>query len=230
LACAANARVVQLLVGAGADPNRLEAKGTSPEFSLTPVMAAVGRSRLETIRGLIAAGARVNGANPAGVTALMRAAELERVEILRALLEAGADPNAQSIGGVTALSLAITKGNPEIVRALLGGGADPNVRDPEGVPLLIKACRSRYNQVHEVVRTLLEFGADVNATDNSGVTALMRAVRRAHPGLIGLLLDAGADLRGALEAANEIPSFAPNRNEVLHLITAAKSRREPPSV
>ena len=85
------------LLSAGADPNHTN------DFGKTPLMVAAHFDRVDSVRKLLEAGAKVNastqsaaswreGPKRAGRTALMYAAENAGPAVLEALLEAGADP------------------------------------------------------------------------------------------------------------------------------------------
>lgn len=106
----------------GADPD-LEAGG-----GLVPLHVAARDGRLEAIRLLVAAGARVDRPDRTrhGWPPLLHAIHRRHVGAARALLEAGADPNGRAAGGgVTPLIMASGYGMTATVRALLEAGADP---------------------------------------------------------------------------------------------------------
>lgn len=122
------------LLDVGAQPSTPTAKD-----GLTPLMLAATQTRAPTrdlalaqgsdavaiATDLIARGADVNAATPAGVTALMIAAGHDNAPMIGLLLRVGADPNARSADGKTALDIARAALNEASVKSLefLSGGA-----------------------------------------------------------------------------------------------------------
>ncbi|HSN86416.1 MAG TPA: ankyrin repeat domain-containing protein [Thermoanaerobaculia bacterium] len=106
---------VAALVTRGADPDRYD---TGPN-RWTPLLHAVHKNQLESVRALLAAGADVNKPAPNGLTPLAMAANQGEAEIVDELLAAGADPGARSSHGWTPLQQAVARGDERIVRSLL---------------------------------------------------------------------------------------------------------------
>jgi ankyrin repeat protein len=94
----------------------------------TPLMIAALEGDTETVRTLLAHGARVNAKDNEGHTALMFAVINSHSEIVKALLRAGARVNARAGDGGTALMLAATNGDAEITQILLNDGAKTGYR------------------------------------------------------------------------------------------------------
>lgn len=125
-----DARLTQMLLQAGADPN----DGESLYHSLEGTPASRECTRL-----LLQAGARVEGSN-----ALFRVLDLDDVQALRLLLDHGADPNEDNGQGEWGRPLlwAIRRGRSTVhVQALLEAGADPSVRTPQGLSAAALARR-----------------------------------------------------------------------------------------
>ena len=178
-----NAKLVQILIQAGANVNDAHLEGDG----VPPLLFATQRGHEEIVRLLIDAGADVNhtltdqdlfGKNPlSGASALILAIDEGHTGIARLLLEAGADSNprisdssSRSDAGASALLLAVAMKNEEIVRLLIAAGADVNFTLPDqefpargettgGVSVLMIAINTGYE---DIVRLLINAKADVN--------------------------------------------------------------------
>jgi len=158
----------------------------------TPLMLAAAFGSADALRFLIAGGADVRAASPAGVTALQWA--LTDIGKTRMLIEAGADVNAVSQLGRTPLIVAASGNDTtEVVRLLLSKRANVNAADNTGVTPLIAAAN--VDNV-EVAMMLLAHGADVHAKARTGQssTALMGAAVNGNARLVTALLARKPDL------------------------------------
>ena len=107
----------KLLVGAGADPDRV-----NPHNSCTELICAAESGRVPMIRLLIDIGADVNKADETyAMTPLIWAVKRGHNHVVRILLEAGADPNVADNFGVAPLI-------SEVPSTIPGGEAPPNRR------------------------------------------------------------------------------------------------------
>jgi ankyrin repeat protein len=176
---AADAKVAQALINAGADVNKVDEDGS------TALMYATRADERKTVRCLIQAGADVDAADVYGTTALMIASRRRDAKMVRVLIQSGADVDAADVEGTTALMYAAKRGDPEIVRVFLTVGsapayahADREATDHTGMTALMHAAE-RLGHAHEVY---------VNTEDCASVVALLqgrfrlneavRAVRR----------------------------------------------------
>jgi ankyrin repeat protein len=103
------------LTRAGADP---DFRDSGPN-GWTPLLHAVHKNQLGSVRALIAAGAGPNERGENGLTPLMLAAAQGEPEIVEELLKAGANPRLRGPLRWTALEQAVTGGNPRVVEALM---------------------------------------------------------------------------------------------------------------
>jgi ankyrin repeat protein len=116
-----------------------------PFGGLTPLLFAAREGCLECVRSLIEAGAKIDLADPKGVTALFLAIDNFHFDTAKVLIEAGANPNKWDWWGRTPLYSAVdvntlphggradrrsvdTTTSTEIIELLLEAGAWPNVQ------------------------------------------------------------------------------------------------------
>ncbi|HVQ12604.1 MAG TPA: ankyrin repeat domain-containing protein [Vicinamibacterales bacterium] len=156
------------------------------------VDAARGQDQT-TVRALIGRKADVNTRSADGSTALLWAAHWNDVATAELLLRSRADANLANDFGMTPLSRACTNGSAPLVDLLLKSGAKPNTRIATGeTPLMTCAGSGSV----EAVRLLIARGADVNAKEpTQNQSALMWAAAERHADVVGLLVEAGADLQ-----------------------------------
>jgi ankyrin repeat protein len=172
-----------------------------------PLMKAVDKVDLASVKRLLAEGADVNAQDQWGRTALGYACSTGRTtqEIVDTLLAAGADPNIADHEGVTPLYSAANVKSAEVVQALLRAGADPNHASPRGATALMVAAAWGAT---DKVRVLLDAGADPNHSDEYGRTALMSAAHHGYVRTVRVLLAAGADVNAKDEKGNTALSLA----------------------
>ncbi len=154
---------------------------------------------------------------------------------LQTLIAAGLDFEFQDDNGRTVLMVAAATGETESVTALLQSGAIVDAMDYRGQTAFFHAVMAGRRKT---VGRLVELGADVNHVSHGGLplsgsrTALILAAERNDPGMIQLLLEAGADVNlsstdgmTALMAAARKGAFEPVR---LLLEAGAEVRRYAP--
>jgi ankyrin repeat protein len=192
------AAAVMALISAGADVN------VSSDTGLTALHQAAqspAGGRLDTVGALLAADAEADEETDHGLTALMGAARVADPQLISLLLEHGADPNAATVNGQTALMFACEAGGRSArefdrsdraaacVGVLIAAGAAVDARNVSGETALLWAA---WFADAILVRALLEAGADPNARSDNGSTALGYARRSGLPGLVDVLVVAGA--------------------------------------
>ena len=161
------------------------------------LFAATRSGDVQAVRSLVAAGADVNERDGAGRTPLIVAAQERMTAAARALLDAGADVSAADAEGETAYPFAALSDNPELVGLLLDHGADRvGTKRFGGTPLIAASDRGFV----KVVRAILARpDIPIDHVNDLGWTALLEAVilgdgGPAHIQIVGLLIDAGADV------------------------------------
>ena len=178
----------------------------------TPLQWAAHWNDLDTVKALLAAGAKPNASNRYGVTPLHEAATIGSAAVVNALLRAGAPANAVYGEGETALMLAARSGSVESVKLLLEAGADANAAEKfRGQTALMLAAAENHAPV---VKALLGAGAQPNTRTaeytfqkltggaggiihdrpQGGITALMLAARQGALDAGSALIAGGADL------------------------------------
>jgi quinoprotein dehydrogenase-associated probable ABC transporter substrate-binding protein len=189
---------VKFLVGKGADVNKPDSQGWTPLLNaarqkkdeiakalielgadvnlandgMTPLIAALMRDHVPTVKVLLDHGAKLEEAGPDGIRPLALALTERKYEAAKAMLDAGADPNATS--GQEALT-------PLMIVAAQTGPAEGAMFKPGST------------RPTDIAKELIDHKADVNAQSSTGMTALMIAAAHNSPPMIGLLMDAGAD-------------------------------------
>jgi ankyrin repeat protein len=194
-----NARLIELLLDAGADAN------VATTLKMTPIMMAAAAGSVDAIKLLVIRGADVNAMEATyGQTALMFAAALNRPEAIEVLIELGArtsgatkvrmPPAPRGRGaapaGQAATTPATTTPSPDQLPA--GNPEEPReAQEPMGglTPLLY-AVRQGHR---EAVQVLLDRGADINQLSADKTSPLMMAVINGRFDLAMYLLERGAD-------------------------------------
>lgn len=124
-------------------PEAYARRGAKQWGGLTPLLFATREGDLETVKVLLAAGAKVNETSEFGWTALLVAAQNRYYKLGVYLLEHGANPNIANEGGWNPLYIATDNRNIEagdyptrkpdmdhldFIKRLLAAGANPNLR------------------------------------------------------------------------------------------------------
>ena len=144
----ADARVIQRLIGAGADVKAVERVDGD-----TPLSSAIEKKRdASCIRLLIEAGSDVNRPRNDASTPLIRAVRNGLLDVVKMLLAAGAAVDARDASGMTALLHAAKwQSDPAFCEALLAAGADIAVTDTFGMTAAAHATAQHRNAVIELL-------------------------------------------------------------------------------
>ena len=119
--------ILQKLLQAGANPNKIELHGG--EF---PLLLAAMKGQKNIVQLLLQRGAKPNVGNQYGNTPLHWAARLDRKAVVKQLIDGGADPNIGNIWGQTPLYKAVQHGKKDVVKLLVDIGADKSIADEDG--------------------------------------------------------------------------------------------------
>ncbi len=110
----------------------------------TPLSAAAGAGRRNTVELLLDHGADIDAPDSSGETALFHACQTRKAAVVRLLLERGADAGSVSRTGSTALHAAARGRSIEVARTLLSAGMDVNAATEAGTtPLCVAAMYSQ---------------------------------------------------------------------------------------
>ena len=191
------------------------------EHGNTLLMHTAVFGKIADLEFLLAHGAAVNAANPAGHTPLMRAIpDLMKIKLL---VEHGAKINVVTADGSTPLMIAANvRSAAPLVRYLVASGADLNATNKRGLGAVMLAAEQG---AFENLKILLDAGADGAAKTSNrpatsspgssavagpvqeftrrrvgGGTALMNAARAGCEPCVRALLEHGADARARTDA------------------------------
>ena len=123
--------VVQLLLNAGADPNRWH-PNNGAIFQQGPLLAASYFGHKDLVKMLLENGADPGKADSFDRTPLHAAAANNYTNVMELLLDCGLDPSLAGLNGWTPLHLAAIYGQLDAVKVLLDRGADCNLEDQNG--------------------------------------------------------------------------------------------------
>ncbi|XP_013399965.1 serine/threonine-protein phosphatase 6 regulatory ankyrin repeat subunit B [Lingula anatina] len=189
-----NARAVELLLEAGADPNVttlevFQITSPNPKFWIaksTPLHLAASVGQHETARILLKFGAKVdtqdkNGRTPLHLTCMSK----ESACAADVLLENRACLNSMDADGKTPLHYAAMHVEIEMVKRLLSAGADIDFQDHDGLSPLL--CAIKYSATR-VAKYLCACEANLQLQDAKGMAPLHWAAQIGLPELIHLFV------------------------------------------
>lgn len=189
---------------------------------------AAAKNDVVAVRGLLAAGAPVDGRNAAGATPLLVATHANSIAAAAALIAAGADVNARDNIQDSPYLHAGARGRLDILKLTLAHGADLKSVNRFGGTALIPAAERGHV---ETVRQLIKAGVAVDHVNRLGWTALLEAIilsdgGPAHQQIVRLLVDAGANVN--LADHDGVTPLAHARRRGYHaiaqILTAAGAR------
>uniref|UniRef100_A0A0G4FVF6 Uncharacterized protein n=1 Tax=Chromera velia CCMP2878 TaxID=1169474 RepID=A0A0G4FVF6_9ALVE len=200
---------VQMLVGAGAGLE-VRREGSEWEGGKRALHIACREGKPEIAEFLVCSGAEVDAVTDQGVTPLYYAAQEGLTDLVRFLLGRGADVHAKTDDGRTSIFNAIAGGHQAVVELLLDHGAKVDEKNGFGETPLF--CTAHYFEEiprdhRDIAGLLISRGADVNARSDMGLTTLHAASWNGAVGVVGVLLENGADIRNAGYTALHYAAF-----------------------
>jgi uncharacterized protein len=196
--------------------------------SVRAMLEAAARGEVDTLQHLIAAGASLESANPAGETPLLLAVKNNHLSAAVLLIDAGSNINAQAANRDSPWLLAGALGRTEMLRHMIPKGPDFSVRNRFGGNALIPACERAHV---DAVKVLLTTKIDVNHINDLGWTCLLEIVILGdggprHVEVAKRVLAAGADPKIADKDGVSPLTHARRKGqtEIARLIEAAAAR------
>ncbi len=187
---------IQVLLAQGVNP---DARLISGETSLIILArhATDEKGRLEAVKALLAAGARIEARDKDGMTPLLACLEYARdLTMANLLLASHANLDAQDATGRTAVMMMaprLTEDNGKLWAWLAPHKPNLELIDKAGETVLLKAAASDYPP-QSPVDLLLKAGANLKARNLKGQTALhMACSKETSQEIVIRLLAAGAD-------------------------------------
>ena len=183
-----DARGIQRLLAAGADPETRDGNGR------TALHVAAFASHAAAVRALVEGGARANALDAQRYDIVTIAAVKDDVAMVRVALALGTSPrNVTSPYDGTALIAAAHLGHAEVVRELIKAGAPLDHVNNIGWTAVLEAVILGDGGSRHVatLRALVDAGADVRITDRGGVSPLAHARARGYVEMVVILERAG---------------------------------------
>ncbi|CAG8363644.1 unnamed protein product [Penicillium salamii] len=157
MACAKNnAKIVRLLIEAGADTHH------RTRFGTLPLDIAVASDAMSALKVLLEYRVSVDHTDNDHNTVLHRITKSTPQAIVRQLVNSGASVTAANKKGVTPIHATVKASNFPVAEFLLSRGANPNQFGPRYHSLLHIACE---NRDLPTLKALVEAGADVQRAD-----------------------------------------------------------------
>ncbi len=223
---------VALALGLGSPIATIDLQVLAQERAAEPSMindflAAASSNNIAALKQGLDNGVSVDSRDKNGRTALLITTYANAIDAARLLIDAGADVNARDRLNDSPYLYAGAEGKLEILKMTVAAGADLNSVNRYGGTALTPAAHHGHV---DVVRYLLTTDIDINQINKLGWTALLEAVILGDGGatyqqIVGLLLDAGADLSiGDNEGVNALEhAKARNQREITKLLENSQS-------
>lgn len=211
--------IVQMLVEAGAEINRVDAEGR------TPLLHAAYNNNIDTEMYLLQQGASPNDIMVDKMygdrSMLLFAVANNNTELALLLLAKGANVSFVDEDGSTIATHAAFLGNMVILDELLARGADVFTANIDGADPLITASAEGHLDV--VAALLSTKSVNLNGKDVDGTNALMAASVRGHKNVAKLLIAAGMNMNAQNVEGHTALMFAYNgKLQAEHLLNKYK--------
>ena len=160
--------------------------------TVTPLMYAAKKGRLDIVLSLIKEGADVRRRSLHGMTVAHFAAQYGHVAALLTALDGGVEVDATESRGVTPLMCAAMNGHVNCALLLIRRGANVRLQSKDGMGAVHFAAR---HGRRKVLLALIDAGAEVDVIDSLEMTPLLYAMRQCHLNCMLALIQQGADVR-----------------------------------
>lgn len=196
-----NLPMMELLIARGTDLN-CQSDDDQQNTVLTRALCVdeIEAPSLPVLDLLLRSGADPNQPSGEGCMPLHYAADYADPALTARLLEAGARVDAVDFSGQTPLMVAARRGHVAVMERLIQAGADVNFQSDDGddsktVLLSVLDPNEVTTHAEAAIRTLLRAGAHPDTPSPDGWRPLLYAASLADPTYVGLLLEAGADVK-----------------------------------
>lgn len=168
---------------------------------VTALHVAAQGGHMETVKLLLAAGAKVDVKDEESRTALMLAVKGNYGEVASLLVKNGSDPNTKFVDAEgephNLLMDAITVENTDFALLLTENGADLYYKDSKGVTTLLQASHRGLTDVVKALLSKHDKAKEPNFTDDASddaITPLIAACSEGHKDVVDLLIQAGSNV------------------------------------
>ena len=214
--------LVELLLNAGADPDKCETVfdnygGLYINRCALLECPFIGDKGVDIAQMLLDRGADMHILDDEGNSVFENAVAHGHIKLIDVLLEHGASVNEKGASGDMPLHHACMDDNVKVAGYLIEKGADVNPKDSHS-PLQIASYRGHL----DMVEFLLSKGANPNHKDPKGQTAFLIACYQGNLPVVKVLLEGGADINTCSNSGDTCIHFScyqyPNKNVLKYLV------------
>jgi len=209
-----NEQNVKDLIDTGADVNKIDER-----YGCTALHLAAQEGRLEIVKILRRAGAKIYAGNTNKEPLMFAAVMSGSTNVLKFLVDEGASTKSRNSDGETLLHHAILFRKIDMAKYLIRMGLDVNARDKKGLSPMHEAA---YVGDVPIIEDLVKAGANVNATNWHRETPLHLAAEYGHTNSVRELLNVNAN-PNLLSDEGDTPLLQAASPEVVELLLKAKA-------